>query len=102
MCTGRVSKKLVERAFDRGAGMVLISGCHIGDCHYISGNEHMKKREPMIKKMIVNKGINPERFMLTWISASEGTKFQETVRDFTAKLEELGPRTDEKPAEKGD
>ncbi len=60
MCTGRVSKEFVERAFDKGAGMVLISGCHIGDCHYISGNEHMKKREPMIKKMLEKKGINPE------------------------------------------
>lgn len=92
MCTGRVDKKFVDYAFDKGAGMVLISGCHINDCHYISGNEHMEKREPIIRRMIERRGIDQERFKLTWISASEGAKFQETIKERTEKLEELGPR----------
>ncbi|MEE8402481.1 MAG: hydrogenase iron-sulfur subunit [Candidatus Hydrothermarchaeaceae archaeon] len=92
MCTGRIDKKFVEHAFDRGAGMVLISGCHINDCHYISGNEHMQKREPTIRRKMEAKGINQDRFALTWISASEGTKFQETIKERTEKLKELGPR----------
>lgn len=92
MCTGRVDKKYVEYAFDKGAGMVLVAGCHIGDCHYISGNEHMEKREKLIRRKMDEKGIDPERFKLTWISASEGTKFQETITERTEKLKELGKR----------
>lgn len=92
MCTGRVDKKFIEYAFDKGAGMVLISGCHINDCHYISGNVHMQKRETLIRKKMEAKGIDQERFKLTWISASEGAKFQETIIERTEKLKELGPR----------
>ena len=96
MCTGRVDKKFVEHAFDRGAGMVLVAGCHIGDCHYISGNEHMQKRETKIRRKMEENGIDQDRFELTWISASEGTKFQETIKERTEKLKELGPRDSKK------
>jgi heterodisulfide reductase subunit A len=96
MCTGRVDKKFVDHAFDKGAGMVLVAGCHINDCHYISGNEHMQKRERMIRRKMEQKGIDQDRFKLTWISASEGQKFQETIKERTEKLNELGPRDPEK------
>ncbi len=97
MCTGRVDKKFVDYAFDKGAGMVLVAGCHINDCHYISGNVHMEKRETLIRRKMEEKGINPERFTLTWISASEGVKFQETMQNLSDKLKKLGPRKGEKP-----
>jgi len=87
MCSGRVSKSFVERAFDLGAGFVLISGCHINDCHYISGNVFMQKREKAIRRMLDKKGISQERFKLTWISASEGGKVQETINEVVEKLE---------------
>jgi heterodisulfide reductase subunit A len=86
MCTGRVDKKFIERAFDLGAGMVLIAGCHPGDCHYISGNHHMAKREKLIRKMLDKKGVNQERFRLEWISASEGVKFQRVATEMAEKL----------------
>lgn len=81
MCTGRVDKKFIERAFDLGAGMVLVAGCHPGDCHYISGNSHMAKREKLIRKMLEKKSIAQERFRLEWISASEGAKFQKVATE---------------------
>jgi len=91
MCTGRVARKFVERAFELGAGMVLVSGCHEGDCHYISGNENMAKRERRIRKWMEQNGIEPERFRLEWISASEGSKFQQVITEMAEKLKELGP-----------
>ena len=91
MCTGRIARKFVERAFELGAGMVLVSGCHEGDCHYITGNQNMAKRENRITKWIEKNGIEPERFRLEWISASEGTKFQKVVKEMADKLKELGP-----------
>jgi F420-non-reducing hydrogenase iron-sulfur subunit len=97
MCTGRVKRGWIEKAFDLGAGMVFVGGCHIGDCHYISGNKFMEKRERMIYNMMDKKGINPERFRREWISASEGNRFQQTVIEMVNKLNELGPRKGEKP-----
>ncbi len=89
MCTGRVSHKFVQYAFQKGAGMVLVAGCHIGDCHYISGNVHMKKREPKIRRWMEQNGIDKERFRLEWISAAEGVKFQRVISEMAKKLEEL-------------
>ncbi|MFH1773602.1 MAG: hydrogenase iron-sulfur subunit [Methanobacteriota archaeon] len=95
MCTGRVNKKFIDRAFKLGAGMVLVAGCHINDCHYISGNLFMQKREKIIRARLDRKGIDQERFRLEWISASEGAKLQSIVREMSAKLKELGPRKKE-------
>jgi heterodisulfide reductase subunit A len=91
MCTGRVARKFVGKAFELGAGMVLVSGCHEGDCHYISGNQNMAKRENRIRKWMAENGIDDQRFRLEWISASEGTKFQKVVTEMAEKLKELGP-----------
>ncbi len=71
--------------------MVLVSGCHEGDCHYISGNQNMAKRENPIRKWMEKNGIEDERFRLEWISASEGGKFQALIREMSEKLKELGP-----------
>jgi len=92
MCTGRVSKDFISHAFELGAGMVLVSGCHSGDCHYLSGNKNMMRREKMIRKQMEKNGIEDERFRLEWISAAEGTKFQQVAKEMTEKLANLGPR----------
>jgi heterodisulfide reductase subunit A len=91
MCTGRIARKFVERAFELGAGMVLVSGCHEGDCHYISGNQNMARRENRIIKWMEQNGVDQDRFRLEWISASEGGKFQQVVTEMAEKLKELGP-----------
>jgi len=89
MCTGRVDKSFIKRAFELGAGMVLVAGCHPGDCHYITGNKHMAKREKIIRRMLDKMGVSQDRFRLEWISASEGTKFQSVVTEMAEKLQEL-------------
>jgi heterodisulfide reductase subunit A len=81
MCTGRVDTKFIEHAFDKGAGMVLVAGCHEGDCHYIHGNKFMTRREKRIRRMMDEKGIAEHRFRLDWISASEGQKFQRVMQE---------------------
>jgi len=92
MCSGRVNKKFIESAFELGAGMVLVSGCHPADCHYISGNQHMANREKLIRKAMERAGVEQDRFRLEWISASEGVKFQRVMTEMAQKLRELGPR----------
>lgn len=96
MCSGRVSIKFIERAFARGAAAVLVSGCHIGDCHYINANYQTQKRvERMWKKMQQN-GINKERLQLLWASAAEGEKFATKIREMQSIVENVKPEEIEK------
>jgi len=92
MCTGRVDMAFVLRAFQKGADGVIIGGCWLGECHYVTeGNYDALSMMHLCKKLLEHKGVNPERLRIEWISASEGNRFAEVMNDFTAKLRELGP-----------
>lgn len=91
MCSGRVDPELVIKAFELGADGVLIGGCHPGDCHYQNGNHKTLRRFLMLKKMLPQFGIEPERLRLEWISASEGEKVKRVCDEFTEELRRLGP-----------
>jgi len=91
MCSGRVEPQFILRAFELGADGVLVAGCHIGDCHYISGNEKAQKKVEATKELIDQLGLDGRRLRLEWISASEGSKFAATMKDFTEDLKVLGP-----------
>ena len=92
MCSGRVDPSFVLKALKDGADGVLITGCHIGDCHYITGNEYTKERFERLHGIIIKQlGINPKRVRLEWIGASEGTKFVEAINSFVEAIKELGP-----------
>lgn len=91
MCTGMVDPKYVIKALLQGADGVLISGCHPGDCHYINGNYKARRRVKLLKEIITTFGFDERRLKLTWIGASEGNEFAETVNELTAEIKELGP-----------
>jgi len=94
MCSGRVHPAHILEAFRDGADGVLVAGCHIPtDCHYISGNFKAQRRVAMVKKLMEQLGIEPERLRLEWISAAEGDKFAKTIREMTEDLKRLGPST---------
>ena len=91
MCSGRVEPVFIAYAFAHGADGVLVAGCHPGDCHYSTGNYKARRRIMLLKKMLPQLGIEPDRLKLEWISASEGTKFQSTMNEFVNEITELGP-----------
>ena len=91
MCSGRVDPNFIIKAFTAGADGVFIGGCHPGDCHYIAGNLKTQRRIAVLKTMLGELGIEPERVKLEWISASEGAKFADVISDFTKTIKELGP-----------
>ncbi|MCK4366342.1 MAG: hydrogenase iron-sulfur subunit [Thermoplasmata archaeon] len=91
MCSGRVDPYFVMRALELGADGVLITGCEIGDCHYISGNVKAKERFERLSKLLDQIGIGSERIRLEWISASDGIKFAELMEEFTEHITNLGP-----------
>ncbi len=80
MCSGRVDESFIWHAFKKGAPVVLVSGCHIGDCHYINANHWTEKRLVKIWKKMEKMGLRQERLQLAWISAAEGIRFAETMK----------------------
>ena len=91
MCSGMVHPKLVMDALNKGADGVLICGCHPGDCHYLEGNLRAQKRAEAIGLMLEDFGLEPERFRLEWVSASEGPRFAQVMTDMVETVRGLGP-----------
>ncbi len=90
MCSGRIEPSYILHALELGADGVIITGCHLGDCHYIAGNEQAKKRVEMTTELLGTMGIDPRRLRLEWISASEGARFASVMTDFVEEIKELG------------
>ena len=93
MCSGRIEPTFVFQAFAQGADGVMIAGCHPGDCHYNSGNYKAMRRVMLLRNVLPQLGIEPERLKPEWISASETSKFRSTVNGFIDEGTELGPLT---------
>jgi coenzyme F420-reducing hydrogenase delta subunit len=91
MCSTRVDPYLIVNIFKSGADGVFMGGCHIGDCHYISGNYHTERKIKLVKNMLERAGFDPERLRLEWISASEGERFSKVITEFTNEIKAKGP-----------
>ncbi len=79
MCSGRVDEKFIWHAFKKGAPVVLVSGCHFADCHYINANRWTQKRIEGMWNKLERKGIRPKRLQLEWISAAEAVKWTKVM-----------------------
>ncbi len=90
-CTGRIVPVFILKALQQGADGVLISGCHPGDCHYIAGNFHARRRFAAFRKLLEFIGVDLQRIQFSWVSAAEGGKWVEVVTDLTARVREMGP-----------
>ena len=90
MCSGRVDPVFVFKALQTGIDGIIIMGCHPGDCHYLDGNYEAEKKYEMIEKLLKLIGFE-NRVRLEWVSASEGARFAEVVREFTESIKTLGP-----------
>ncbi|MBT9164858.1 MAG: hypothetical protein DDT23_00869 [candidate division WS2 bacterium] len=88
-CSSRINPTFILKALSKGVDGVMVAGCHPGDCHYATGNYFTRRRLTILKRLLEFSGINPERLQLYWISAAEGGKFAESVRDMVSRLERL-------------
>ena len=79
MCSGRVSPEFVWYAFKKGAPVVLVSGCHYVDCHYLDANRSTVRRQDGLWDGLEKAGVCPDRLLLEWCSAAEGGRWQTTM-----------------------
>jgi F420-non-reducing hydrogenase iron-sulfur subunit len=91
MCSGRVDPTFVMDAFALGADGVMMAGCHPGECHYVDQNYKAMRRYAMLKHVLEQLGIEPERFQLVWASAAEGQQLAEAIDQLVADVKKLGP-----------
>ncbi len=91
-CSGRINPLFIVSALQSGADGVLVSGCHPGDCHYLSGNLVARRKFALVKSLLAHVGIEPERVQFSWVSASEGARFASLVEKVTEDVRKLGPQ----------
>ncbi|HJX23415.1 MAG TPA: hydrogenase iron-sulfur subunit [Candidatus Bathyarchaeia archaeon] len=92
MCSGRIDPAFVLEAFKSGADGVLVAGCHLpSDCHYVSGNFKTYRRIAALRKLLQQLGFEPQRLRVEWVSASEGARFADVVKEMTDEIKRLGP-----------
>ena len=91
LCSSRIDPQHILYAFKNGADGVFIGGCHPGDCHYQEGNYKTLGRITILKEMLKQFGLNEDRLRLEWISAAEGAKFVQVMKEFSEKIKSLGP-----------
>jgi len=89
-CSGRVDPLYIIKALQQGADGVLVSGCHPGDCHYISGNLVARRKFAMLKNFLEYLGIEPQRVQFSWVSASEGGRFAALIEKVVSDVKKLG------------
>ena len=91
MCSGAVDIIYIIKAIVEGIDGVLVGGCHPGDCHYINGNYKARRRIVILKEILKSIGFDEDRIYLRWISASEGQKFANTIKEIVDEIKRLGP-----------
>jgi F420-non-reducing hydrogenase iron-sulfur subunit len=91
MCSGSVDSVYIMRALLEGADGVFIGGCHPGDCHYLDGNYKARRRAVLLESILDTIGLEKERVWIRWVSASEGQKFADTMKEMTEEIKKLGP-----------
>jgi coenzyme F420-reducing hydrogenase delta subunit/ferredoxin len=97
-CTGRMNPLFILKAFEHGADGVLVSGCHPGDCHYVQGNLFARRRFAVFRELMEFVGLDPRRLHFSWVSASEGGKWVEVVKQVSQKVREVGPTQPQREA----
>jgi len=90
-CTGKVDILHLLTAFEEGADGVFVAGCLEGDCHFIEGNLRAKQRVKRVKEILEQVGLGSDRVEMFNLSAGQGGRFAEIVREMDQKIRELGP-----------
>ncbi len=90
-CSGRIDPLFILASLQTGVDGVLVSGCHPGECHYLSGNYNARRKFALLKRLLEYVGLEEGRVQFSWVSASEGVRFAKVVEKVAADIKALGP-----------
>jgi coenzyme F420-reducing hydrogenase delta subunit len=90
-CSGRINPFFILRALQDGVDGVLVSGCHPGDCHYITGNYVARRKFALLHTFLDYLGIEAGRVNFSWVSAAEGERFSQVIKEVVDRVREAGP-----------
>jgi coenzyme F420-reducing hydrogenase delta subunit len=99
-CTGKIDPVHILTAFEKGVDGVIVAGCLEGGCHFEEGNLRAKKRTEMVRDMLAEAGIEPERLEMFNLSSAMGRTFADIVVTMTDRIKKLGPSPLNKKAAK--
>ncbi len=88
-CSGRIRPEYILKALQDGWDGILVSGCHPGDCHYLEGNYYARRKFLMVKNLLGCLGVEDERINFSWVSAAEGEKFSQVIKEVTRRVKKL-------------
>lgn len=91
MCSGSVEPAVIMDAFEHGVDGIMVFGCLMDNCHYVSGNKKAQEHIDALKKLFDLMGLDSRRLRTEWINASERAKFARTVKEFVEEVRQLGP-----------
>lgn len=92
-CSARVNPQFLLKALQEGAEGVLVSGCHPGDCHYLEGNYYARRKFAAMRDLLEYVGLEKGRVRFSWVSAAEGGKFAEVVKEVTDGVKQVKDTT---------
>ena len=101
-CSGRIDVPAVLEAFADGADGVYVAGCLDGDCHFLHGNTHAKRRVAEAKRCLAEVGMEPQRLEMFQLSAAMGARFAEIAQEMVDRIGQLGPSPVRRPRAQGD
>lgn len=90
MCSGRVAPELILNAFEEGAWGVMVAGCPPEECDH-DGNYKTRRRLVLLKNMLKELNIEPDRIKLDWFSTGESGKLENSIQKFLKELDKKGP-----------
>jgi heterodisulfide reductase subunit A len=80
-CAGKVGPKDVLGALEKGAEKVMVLGCHLESCQYLTGSTFAANRLKRIGNMLEKAGFDRSRVFFGALSAVEPARFIEYVND---------------------
>lgn len=90
-CTGRIDVIHMLKALEQGADGVMVAGCLEGECHFLTGNLKVRKRVGVVKKILKEIGMEPERVEMFNLSSAMGPRFAEIATEITENIKKIGP-----------
>jgi hypothetical protein len=82
---------MIADALINGADGVMVVGCHLGECQYISGNVQGKIKVGLAIDVLDFVGLNRKRVSFDHCSSAEGERFVRLVTEFDNGIRDLGP-----------